>query len=305
MIVDEIAAADPKLAAIVNRSVIVKLPFRLIERVTVDDEDGSGGWTELAWMKTDFKQFFPSNYEWCRAPMPRMLLVGNSSSEIGFLAVEKISGAALEGWNKVSSAMVGHTPQHDCFEFVVVRLIVQLDGKVGNGYPGLIRFGICRVGTVWIPPKLPKLQVGTTLEQEAPEMIADPLPADLTNPFPLRISSAVLVAFALMNCSNIRLQEESISEQAQAKRLKRGKLPLVRYHVLKILERSRKARLGAPSGMDLALHWVRGHFKEYGGERGLFGKHRGIYWWSHHLHGRAKDRVVLKDYTIPSSPSIH
>lgn len=51
-----------------------------------------------------------------------------------------------------------------------------------------------------------------------------------------------------------------------------------------------------------AIHWVRGHFKQYTAERPLFGRFTGLYWWQPHLAGKAKDRVVVKDYRIEVDP---
>jgi hypothetical protein len=47
---------------------------------------------------------------------------------------------------------------------------------------------------------------------------------------------------------------------------------------------------------------VRGHFKQYTAERPLFGRFTGLYWWQPHLAGKAKDRVVVKDYRIEVDP---
>lgn len=115
------------------------------------------------------------------------------------------------------------------------------------------------------------------------------------------VESAV-TAFALMNCRNIR-QEPSISHQKlDVARRRRGRLPLYRYHVLKLMPQRRTAfdRRGG-DGDPLARHWVRGHFKTFTPERPLFGRETGTYWWSPHLAGTA-DRVVDKDYQIVPAP---
>jgi len=48
---------------------------------------------------------------------------------------------------------------------------------------------------------------------------------------------------------------------------------------------------------QVALHWVRGHYKEYG-EKGLFGKRKGVFWWSPHLAGDKRAGIVTKDYSL-------
>ncbi|MDX6500592.1 MAG: hypothetical protein QOG23_3852 [Blastocatellia bacterium] len=39
------------------------------------------------------------------------------------------------------------------------------------------------------------------------------------------------------------------------------------------------------------------HFQDYS-TQGLFGKYKGIYWWSDHLPGHLRQGLVLKDYNI-------
>jgi hypothetical protein len=65
----------------------------------------------------------------------------------------------------------------------------------------------------------------------------------------------------------------------------------------------RDGHSGTGEGEPLALHWVRGHFKDFR-EKGVFGKAKGVYWWSPHLAGKA-DRVVLKDYVLEAPEEIH
>lgn len=77
----------------------------------------------------------------------------------------------------------------------------------------------------------------------------------------------------------------------------RSGLPLVSWHELVVHGGSNALRSTIGIGEPLALHWVRGHFKDYR-ETGLFGRAKGVYWWSPHLAGKA-DRVVLKDYVLP------
>jgi hypothetical protein len=45
------------------------------------------------------------------------------------------------------------------------------------------------------------------------------------------------------------------------------------------------------------LHFVRGHLKDYS-VTGLFGWHKGIYWWDSQVRGEARMGVVDKDYRL-------
>jgi hypothetical protein len=107
---------------------------------------------------------------------------------------------------------------------------------------------------------------------------------------------------ALMCCKNIVQAKETPHSDLQKARRKRGRLPLVSYHVLKV--RSISARNTSPrasrgnAGEPLAVHWVRGHFKHYTESAPLLGRAVGTFWWSPHLAGRDASRVVHKDYEV-------
>lgn len=110
----------------------------------------------------------------------------------------------------------------------------------------------------------------------------------------------VMTAFGLLSCKNVRTVIRDAPRQ-QRRASQREGLPLVSWHELQIVPGQRSSGGGgAGDGLPLALHWVRGHFKDYR-EKGLFGAAKGVYWWSPHLAGKA-DRVVLKDYVL-NAPS--
>ena len=46
-----------------------------------------------------------------------------------------------------------------------------------------------------------------------------------------------------------------------------------------------------------ALHFVRGHFKDYS-VKGLFGKYKKVYWWDSQVRGEVMGGVVDKDYRV-------
>ncbi len=118
------------------------------------------------------------------------------------------------------------------------------------------------------------------------------------------ISSIVVTAFSLLNARNIVREPTEPPPQSRASR-RRGDLPPHRYHVLRVAVPSVSRTRGESSpesGVSVAIHWVRGHFKQYTPQRPLFGRFTGMYWWQSHLAGRAL-RVVEKDYRMESKGS--
>ena len=63
-----------------------------------------------------------------------------------------------------------------------------------------------------------------------------------------------------------------------------------RYKTLTVTPMSRSyaskvAGVSAGAGEPKALHLCRGHFKDYRNSGGLFGKHKGLFWWDMHARG--------------------
>jgi hypothetical protein len=116
------------------------------------------------------------------------------------------------------------------------------------------------------------------------------------------ISHIVAIAFSLLNAKNIVREPAYPLPQSRASR-RRGDLAPHSYHVLRVAVPSVSRTRGessADSGASVAIHWVRGHFKRYTLQRPLFGRLTGMYWWQHHLAGRAP-RLVEKDYRLQNN----
>jgi hypothetical protein len=113
---------------------------------------------------------------------------------------------------------------------------------------------------------------------------------------------ALAASLALLNCKNISTRAVAAATRQLRRAAERANaLPPYSYHVLDLLMKSHGVTLG--DGTEpLALHWTRGHFKDYREGGGLFGKLRGLYWWGPHLAGRA-DRIVTKDYRLAEGRS--
>lgn len=112
----------------------------------------------------------------------------------------------------------------------------------------------------------------------------------------------VLAALSFLNCKNVvTTLSDPASDKKQRERHKHGLPPLIRFRTLNIVPmRELLHREGAGEGvcsLVRALHGCRGHFKDYR-ERGLFGRHRGVYWWEHHARGAADSGAIVKDYRI-------
>jgi hypothetical protein len=90
---------------------------------------------------------------------------------------------------------------------------------------------------------------------------------------------AVAACFALLNCRNVVRKSNAPDEKLQRARRKAKKLPLYSFSTLQV------QGWGGKSTAARAIHWVRGHFKEYTAERPLFGKTAGLFWWEPHLVG--------------------
>lgn len=52
------------------------------------------------------------------------------------------------------------------------------------------------------------------------------------------------------------------------------------------------------TGLKNALHICRGHFADYRDGRGLFRKHKGVFWVSQHTRGSVTEGVVLKNHAV-------
>ena len=108
-----------------------------------------------------------------------------------------------------------------------------------------------------------------------------------------------LLALTFLNCKNTVVADHTPDGKLSHIHRKENGRPLVRFKTLQI-EQVRKV-LDSSSGRDgsikRALHLCRGHFKSFG-EKGLFGKHKGLFWWGHSIRGTASRGIVEKDYKV-------
>lgn len=108
-----------------------------------------------------------------------------------------------------------------------------------------------------------------------------------------------LWTLAFMNTKNVVMEAVEPNAKENKQRQKHGKLPLMRYHVLKIKPMGRAANDDqGGTHASPALHIRRGHFKTYTDAAPLFGKYVGTFWVDQHIAGKKSDRVVVKDYEV-------
>lgn len=114
------------------------------------------------------------------------------------------------------------------------------------------------------------------------------------------LASIVLFTFAFMSIKNVVRREHTAPPKLQARRVKKGKRPLVKYHTLEIEVPGKRyadgKQSGSAPGRSTPLHLVRGHIADYRNGRGLFGKHRGIFYVPAHMRGDADHGVIEKRY---------
>ncbi|WP_140853492.1 hypothetical protein [Myxococcus xanthus] len=108
-----------------------------------------------------------------------------------------------------------------------------------------------------------------------------------------------MLTLAFMHTKNVAVAETAPPEKLSRAHARRRGHPLVRYKTLQIepMQRVLRTEGGAGDvGIHQALHICRGHFKTFGAN-GLFGKHKGTYWWPSMVRG-TQARAVVKDYDV-------
>jgi hypothetical protein len=110
----------------------------------------------------------------------------------------------------------------------------------------------------------------------------------------------LMLAVCFMHCKNVEMQTVRPPEKLRKKHAKLGR-QLFSYRVInvapikKMLEAARKP---GETGIQLALHRCRGHFKTYTVEKPLLGKAVGTWFWHDHVRGSEKQGQVKKDYKV-------
>ena len=105
----------------------------------------------------------------------------------------------------------------------------------------------------------------------------------------------LLLALQFMNCRGVELVDATPKQKKRKARNRWRGITWKRLVIHPAIEKIRQE--SGHSGLRLGLHVCRGHFKDYR-ESGLFGQHKGVYWWHEQARGAARYGITLKDYEI-------
>lgn len=117
----------------------------------------------------------------------------------------------------------------------------------------------------------------------------------------MTLAYPALLAISFLHCRNVSTEEHAPPAKLSKAYRRRHGLPLVRYQTLTIEPMKhilRKEGHIEVNGLPKALHICRGHFKDYRASAGLFGKHKGLFWWEMYARGTPSHGAVVKDYAI-------
>ncbi len=124
--------------------------------------------------------------------------------------------------------------------------------------------------------------------------------------FDLKVKIAMYAAYGglvrfldILSCKNIITEITSPHEKANKKRKKNGRLPLVSFYTLKIQSKiSQSTSNSDGQTWSNRVHLCRGHMREYGEDRPLFGKYAGKFWIPPHARGDKRNGVIYKQYEL-------
>lgn len=118
----------------------------------------------------------------------------------------------------------------------------------------------------------------------------------------INVESPFMFCLSLLHCRNVETvhvppQPAPILKQ----RAKKG-IPYIQYKMLEVtplrtVRQGGTRKDGTPE--PKALHFVRGHFKDFS-DKGLFGKYKGVYWWDSQVRGDSAKGIIDKDYRVSS-----
>lgn len=143
-----------------------------------------------------------------------------------------------------------------------------------------------------------------------PGFVLAALQPELSDPSDIMAAAALFLPFAfalqLLHCKNVTTPDIVTPPKVLSRRAKRG-APSVKYKTLvvnSLKKESSTVANGKSGSIKNALHFVRGHFKDFSHGGGLFGRYKGMYWWSPRLRGDASSGVVKKDYRVSDAHSL-
>lgn len=116
----------------------------------------------------------------------------------------------------------------------------------------------------------------------------------------------LMLAISFLHCRNVKRVPNYPSPQLNKKRMSRNLPPMHKFYTLEIEPMKEIIRqavasyrgLRGASGIEMALHSVKGHFKNYGADKPLMGHHVGTWFWAGMTRGSRKRGSVKKHYEV-------
>lgn len=108
----------------------------------------------------------------------------------------------------------------------------------------------------------------------------------------------------IINARNVYLELVEPPNRLNKKRLKKGKIPIFRHHILKVavgpVRKKSDYTSIAPVAGAMPVHLCRGHFRYVSEEKPMFGRSGcyGRFWIPAHVRGNKKNGILTKDYLI-------
>lgn len=113
-----------------------------------------------------------------------------------------------------------------------------------------------------------------------------------------------LLCVQTMHCTNAALPETPLTFK---RKRNADDCPVTKYSTLVITKTFGRAEKRDAEEDDQseaaqnALHFARGHFKDFRNGPGLFGKYKALYWWGPQLRGHSLNGVVISTHATPMS----
>jgi hypothetical protein len=139
----------------------------------------------------------------------------------------------------------------------------------------------------------------TTLVSDAAGSAAEAQEDSILHSWMAFLHDPAALAICFMHCKNVKLVNHEVKPNHLRRHLKiYGRAPIV-YKTLDItpMQKVIVSEGGTSCGLKTALHIMRGHFKSFD-EKPLFGKHKGMWWWSSHVRGSLERGYVKKAYEV-------
>lgn len=294
MIVDRLAAMDGWIASLIKDAFIIRVPFPIYRSAMPGNPLSLAARSIPPYRSINDVTFV----DWREMRLPyRNMVIASIYDEWGALMVR--STPRDDGKTREMIDIVGVTmaPEANCVETMAQRTYISMDGigrslKAKNSSDQGSEQDIAIQQAVMYSLGCPS-DILARMRRRNPSFDHILRANEI-----LTMEMFAGATAALLTCKNVRHEVIEPDAALQRRRQERGKLPLYRYHVLKVKP------MGAAHGShghgengDTAIHWVRGHFKRYTEDKKLFGKHTGLYWWQPHLAGSAL-RFVEKDYEV-------